>query len=258
MRVQTGAAFSSKEAAKFQREIRAGLEATAEQRYRDELARLDGEIKKQKAECGQETAQEQERLDMAVADEAVALARAKTDKSRAEEARKAATHRLSVAKKLKRAQGVQKRRTCKVEEQGIKDKKTATRAHHQELKQIERSLRRRKKPLSTSKERLAERRDEVESNIPDNFVPLWHKVRRSFRIAPKQEGRISLTEAFTQYAEENPDDVLAAQQEAAHADFARMEREARKGGGRKSKTEAAKAARTIGREERLSYEDIPF
>ena len=57
---------------------------------------------------------------------------------------------------------------------------------------------------ATRAERRAESDDEVRANIPETYVRLWERVKRGIKATP----RISRTEAFMQYAEEHPEELL--------------------------------------------------
>jgi hypothetical protein len=70
---------------------------------------------------------------------------------------------------------------------------------------------------STARERAQEDDDAVRNNLPPELVPVFDKHRRSFKGSPRR----SRTEQFLEWAEENPDEVLAVQQ--AEADVALKE-----------------------------------
>lgn len=78
-------------------------------------------------------------------------------------------------------------------------------------------------------ERRAESDDEVRSNIPPELVALFERVKRGIKASP----RMSRTEAFLHYAEENPDDVLASADDKTDA-LIRRELEAQYGEARRS------------------------
>lgn len=100
---------------------------------------------------------------------------------------------------------------------------------------FERKMQRHEKPSrlrSTTGERRAESDDEVRSNLHPTMVPVFDHVRRHIKGGP----RISRTEAFLHWAEENPDEVITLQQHDADrylnqllAEQARVERQARGG-----------------------------
>jgi hypothetical protein len=70
---------------------------------------------------------------------------------------------------------------------------------------------------STARERAQEDDDAVRNSLPPELVPVFDKHRRSFKGSPRR----SRTEQFLEWAEENPDEVLAVQQ--AEADEALKE-----------------------------------
>jgi hypothetical protein len=84
----------------------------------------------------------------------------------------------------------------------------AERKYQRDMKRIERANRARTLEFKrTSKaERRAESDDEVRGNIPPEFVALFERVKRGIKASP----RMSRTEAFLHYAEENPEEVLEA------------------------------------------------
>jgi hypothetical protein len=61
---------------------------------------------------------------------------------------------------------------------------------------------------STVRERKQEDDDSVRNNLPRELIPVFDKHRRSI----KGSTRRSRTEEFLQWAEENPDEVIAIQQ----------------------------------------------
>ncbi|HLO20161.1 MAG TPA: hypothetical protein VK192_06675, partial [Sphingomicrobium sp.] len=63
----------------------------------------------------------------------------------------------------------------------------------------------------TAAERRQESDDEVRSNLSEDMVPVFDKVARYIKPGPRR----TRTEAFLEWAEENPDAVLEAQQLAA-------------------------------------------
>jgi hypothetical protein len=82
----------------------------------------------------------------------------------------------------------------------------AERQYQRDLRRIEAANRQRRKeaPAITGIERRNESDDEVRANIPPDLVPLFERVKRGIKASP----RMSRTEAFLHYAEENPDEVL--------------------------------------------------
>lgn len=98
---------------------------------------------------------------------------------------------------------------------------------------FERKMQKYEKPgrlRSTAGERRAESDDEVRSNLHPTMVPVFDHVHRHIKGSP----RISRTESFLQWAEENPDEVISLQQHDADrylnqllAEQARVERQSR-------------------------------
>jgi len=74
------------------------------------------------------------------------------------------------------------------------------------------------KGRSSSKERREESADEVAHNLPPELVPVFRRVERSIHGGPRK----SRTEAFLEWAEENPDDVHGIMYEQADRDVARL------------------------------------
>lgn len=103
--------------------------------------------------------------------------------------------------------------------QGHELERTAKRTLREE-RTFQRQIRRAgKKPpeRSTARERALEDDDAVRNNLPAELIPVFDKHRRSFKGSPRR----SRTEQFLEWAEENPDEVLAVQQ--AEADEALKE-----------------------------------
>lgn len=93
----------------------------------------------------------------------------------------------------------------------------------------QRLIRRAGKPVkvrATARERAAEDDDAVRSNLPAELVPVFDKVRKKI----KGSARRSRTEAFLEWAEENPDEILAVQQGEADEYLAKLVREQREMG----------------------------
>ncbi len=79
------------------------------------------------------------------------------------------------------------------------------------------------KVRSSARERLQEDDDAVRANLPAELVPVFDKVRKSIKGSPKR----TRTEAFLEWAEENPDEILSVQQAAADRDLRAMLKEQR-------------------------------
>lgn len=145
-----------------------------------------------------------------VADRAYADARAKALEARRARKR-AASEGCSLSKAYIRRCAEEKAARARAErEEAIR--------FRAELARIEAANRSKGRALRTSsKLKRSESDDEVEGNIPDRLVPLWKRVKRSMRATD----RMSRTEAFLHYAEENPGEATDAQEAAAEKSFKR-------------------------------------
>jgi hypothetical protein len=150
--------------------------------------------------------------------------------------------RLRVLEELReamRAERVGARQACTVrlgEARAIKDDIQRARAellaekkYQVDLRRIEQGNRKRRSeaPRVTGIERRSESDDEVRSNLPADLVALFERVKRGIKASP----RMSRTEVFLQYAEEHPDEVLAAiddKTDAVIRELEQQEREARR------------------------------
>lgn len=99
-----------------------------------------------------------------------------------------------------------------------------------DMRRIEGANRRRsteRKPRTSARERRDESDDEVRANIPEELIPLFERVKRGI----KGNARMSRTEAFLHYAEENPKEVLDAEdiEDQTDALIAELERQQRSG-----------------------------
>jgi hypothetical protein len=91
----------------------------------------------------------------------------------------------------------------------------------------------------TAAERRAESDDEVRHNLPPHLVPIFNKVRSQIKGVP---GRITRTEAFLHWAEENPDIVQEAQIERAERETVKLIREQKKAQREEQRARRLKAA----------------
>jgi hypothetical protein len=73
----------------------------------------------------------------------------------------------------------------------------------------------RKELRSTARERRQESDDEVRANLPAELVTVFDRVRSKI----KATSRLSRTEAFLQFAHDNPDEVLRLQEQAGERAF---------------------------------------
>lgn len=122
------------------------------------------------------------------------------------------------AERLRLAQ----RDQCKADQRAARadfDRELATLAG--ELEQEQRSFAHhygRKKSRTTAAERRAESDDEVERNLPPELVAVFRAVKATIRPRPK----MTRTEVFLHWAEENPEAVHAVLYEQAERDVARL------------------------------------
>ena len=83
------------------------------------------------------------------------------------------------------------------------------------------------RPRKTTREREAESDDEVRRDIPPELVGVFNKVRRNI----KGSDRRTRSEAFLEWAEENPGEIYAMQEQEAAREIKRLvkdyQREAR-------------------------------
>lgn len=92
-----------------------------------------------------------------------------------------------------------------------------------DLRRIDLSQKRRRQehPHASYLERRSESDEEVRRNLPTDLLALWERVKRGI----KASGRLSRTEAFLKYAEENPDEVIAAMEHDIHRYIKELERQ---------------------------------
>ena len=115
-------------------------------------------------------------------------------------------------------------RSIKDEIERSKAKVDAERKYQREMRVIERNHRARTKdaPTSTARERQGESDDAVRANIPADLVPLFERVKRMIKVKPGE--RRTRTEAFLEYAEEHPEEVLEVIEEEATRKLAELEK----------------------------------
>lgn len=101
------------------------------------------------------------------------------------------------------------------------------RAYQSSLRRILAANKRRSPGIAKASARVrqGESDDEVRQNIPPDLVPLFDRVKRQI----KGSGRISRTEAFLQYAEENPSEHYHGIEGTTDALIADLERQQRAG-----------------------------
>jgi len=122
------------------------------------------------------------------------------------------------------------RRVCEARKEAVRRAGLSVRARRQAELEAERRLQGelaraakhaekvKAKAGRTAREAQAESDDHVRANIDADLLPVWEKVKRSIR----GDAHRSRTEAFLQWVEENPGDVLALQQAAADVEVRRL------------------------------------
>lgn len=157
-------------------------------------------------------------------------------RAKAAELRAKALEELRKAIELERQGARSQCETARASASGHKTKAAQARAElraeqqfRREMRRIERSAKDRRAELAKKHARAAERRgesdDEVRGNIPPDLVHLFERVKRLV----KPGARHSRTEAFLEYAEEHPGEVLEALEDKTDAlvrDLEKREREA--------------------------------
>ena len=111
--------------------------------------------------------------------------------------------------------------------QSVRRPQAEERRMQRELGELER--RRRKATRTTARERAQETDQAVEQNLAPELAGVWRQVKARFRVAP---GRKSRTEAFLEWAEENPEEVMmmqaASSEEMTARDIAELRKVERK------------------------------
>lgn len=103
---------------------------------------------------------------------------------------------------------------------------------------------------NTYKERREESDDAVRSNLPRELVPVFNRVRSHIKGSRHR----TRTEAFVEWAEEHPEDVLAYQGDESDREVARLIAERTQYEKQLAKTRP----RAPGRRRRASGDDVPF
>ncbi|MBI3204476.1 MAG: hypothetical protein HYZ29_23265 [Myxococcales bacterium] len=197
------------------------LGATLRKLDRQKLARLKEELKAARA---------QRRRNMATAVEFCREGRRKV-RERAKERRLRALAELKEARKAEAERASDACRGAKDAaraESGVSEAERSLEAERQSrrtLATIERSDRSRErergKKRATAAERRGESDDAVRSNLSPELVPVFNLLRRNI----KPTARMSRTEVFLKWAEENPGEVVAIQDADAERAVAELIRE---------------------------------
>jgi len=124
-------------------------------------------------------------------------------------------HQLTLDHRAEREQG---RNVCDAGRQQAREEGTAlerqAQSEYADERAFQRQMRKATKPRkerSTIRERKQEDDDAVRVNLPADLLPVFEKHRRAI----KGSARRSRTEAFLEWAHENPDEVVAIQQAEA-------------------------------------------
>ena len=133
-----------------------------------------------------------------------------------------------------RAERVAERATCSTGKDSAKltgrQREARALAEAKEAAELQRQVRaadrRGVKARSTARERGQEDDDAVRSNLPPELRPVFDTVRKKI----KASGKRSRTEAFLDWAEENPEEILAVQQATADRELKAMLKEQREQG----------------------------
>jgi hypothetical protein len=132
----------------------------------------------------------------------------------------------------------------------------AERSYQRDMRRIERANRQRTRAAhrTTAAEHRSQSDDTVAGNIPPELVSLWERVKRSIRGSD----RMSRTEAFLEYAESHPEEVLQALDD--RTDALVRELEARERDASRAFREAASPSPNFAESTPESYAggDVPF
>ena len=140
---------------------------------------------------------------------------------------------------LRKAQATRCEADERTLELGLAEQLKAARGELAEARQSFRHNYGRKRSSSSAKERREESADEVAHNLPAELVPVFRSVERSIHGGPRR----TRTEAFLEWAEENPDQVHAIMYEQADRDVARLVAEHEACGARLAKAKRGRGYR---------------
>lgn len=105
-----------------------------------------------------------------------------------------------------------------------------------------------KKSSTTAKEKRQESDDEVRSNIPADLLPLFEKIKGKIKGSEKK----SRSEAFLEYAESHPSEVLEAQENEAESSLNELIAQYYK------QQKAIKSPRRYSKKRLESLSEVPF
>lgn len=129
-----------------------------------------------------------------------------------------------------RAERAMDRETCSTGKSHAKDKGNELETTAKRQLREERTLQRQVRGVehgrterTTARERTQEDDDAVRNNLPAELVAVFDKFRKNFKSGPRR----TRTEAFLEWAEENPDEIIAVQQAEADAALKQLLKEQR-------------------------------
>lgn len=133
-----------------------------------------------------------------------------------------------------RTERVEERGACRAGKEGAKVRglreESSARGEYTEARALQRQVKnaekRTLKQRSTKRERSAEDDDAVRANLSAELVPVFDKFAKRFKAGQRR----TRTEAFLEWAEENPDEILAVQQADADAALKQLIKEQREHG----------------------------
>lgn len=175
------------------------------ERHRAELARLRGLIKQakmRKREALRRTVASCKRARITVRERVRAFRQAERERINLEVAQLRIAARTNCAARKERVRGAGGRRVESARARLMEEHRL-----ERQLRQVEQRAARKRAKARTATERRQESDDEVRSNLPPELHGVWAKVKRTIQAGP----RSTRTEAFLEWAEANPEDVVALQ-----------------------------------------------
>jgi len=186
--------------AKEQRAFRQQLDRGARESHKAAVRSVEQRAATQRVQCAEELGQVREAVN--------------ADVWKAKLAAQAAAATLKTKRTEGRARVQQKAANCRGEQRAILAERERVKEGGGKVGLVARGAP--VKQASTA-ERRTEARDEVRHNLPPELVPLWEEIGASFqaRFEKQDKGRSTLTEAFIEATESDPDAALAAQERLA-------------------------------------------
>jgi len=179
--------------------------------------------------------------------EAFALLRAAREREKADAREACAARKAEITASGKTAEAQERARLAE------------ERALMAEIRRIDARIAKKDKGTRTATERRQESDDEVRRNLPADLLALFEQVKRQI----KGSTRISRTEAFLQFAEEHPGEVVNAIEGLSDRELKRLQAEERRIYAELEAAEAAPKARPLRRAPRRAEPveyvvEIPF